>query len=108
MTAQETLEQVAHDLVAVGLYKDTETAIRALALDQIERKINAYQSQVHEFEARLGSSLEEYSQTLTAKATIEAEEEWMEWKGAIVMLEAWREAFQKVLRHVTSTNTYAG
>ena len=46
MTAQETLEKVATGLVAVGLYKDVETAIRALAFEQIERMISAYQSQV--------------------------------------------------------------
>ncbi len=50
MTAQETLEKVATGLVAVGLYKDVGTAIRALALEQIERKIHDYRSRVQDFE----------------------------------------------------------
>jgi hypothetical protein len=103
MTAQETLEKVATGLVAVGLYKDVETAIRVLALEQIERKISTYQAQVREFEAQHHYTLEEYSRALTGKASMEAEETWMEWKGATVMLEAWRKALQEVLHGATST-----
>ncbi len=40
--------------------------------------------------------------TLNVKATIEEEDEWMEWKGATVMLESWRQALQEVLRSATT------
>src|SRR5258705_13678440 len=102
MTAQETLEKVATGLVAVGLYKDVGTAIRALALEQIERKIHDYLSRVQDFERTHHCALEEYSRSLTGKATIEEEDEWMEWKGATVMLESWRQALQEVLRSATT------
>jgi hypothetical protein len=102
MTAQDVLEKVAAGMVAVGLYKDVETAIRALALEQIERKIAAYQTQVQGFEGKYDRSLEEQSRFLEGKATMEEEEEWMEWKGAVVMLEAWQKALQEVLRSASS------
>lgn len=96
MTAQDVLEKVAKSMVTVGLYKDVETAIRALALEQIEKKIAAYRERVQEFERKYGHSLEEHSRLLEGKASIEEEEEWMEWKRATVMLEAWQRALQEV------------
>ncbi len=103
MTAQETLEKVAAGMVAVGLYKDVEAAIRALALEQIERKIGDYLSRVQQLEHRHHCTLEEYGRLLTGKATIEQEEEWLEWKGAAVMLESWQKALQEVLHGASST-----
>ena len=96
MTAQDVLEKVAKSMVTVGLYKDVKTAIRALALEQIERKIAAYRGQVQELERKYGRSLEEHSRFLEGKASMEEEEEWMEWQGATVMLEAWQRALQEV------------
>jgi hypothetical protein len=97
MTSHEILETVAHSLVAAGLYKDEETAIKALAIEQIERKITSYRDQVKALEKKHRLSLEEYSRRLEGKATMEEEDEWMEWKGAAVMLEAWQKALQEVL-----------
>ena len=87
MTAQDVLEKVARSLVAAGLYKDVATAIRALALEQVQA-----------FERKYCHSLEEYSRLIEGRASMEEEEEWMEWKGATVMLEAWQRALQEVLK----------
>jgi hypothetical protein len=101
MTAQDVLENVARGMVAAGLYKDVTTAIRALALEQIERKIAHYRDRVQDFEKQHGHSLEDYSGVLKGKASIADEEEWMEWKGAVVMLEAWQKALQEVLKRAS-------
>ena len=98
MTAQDVLEKVARGLVAAGLYKDVATAIRALALEQVERKAAAYREQVQAFERKYCHSLEEYSRLIEGRASMDEEEEWMEWKGATVMLEAWQRALQEVLK----------
>jgi hypothetical protein len=101
MTAHDVLENVARGMVAAGLYKDVTTAIRALALEQVERKISLYRERVQEFERKYGHSLEDYSRLLEGKASITDEDEWMEWKGAVVMLEAWQRALQEVLKHAS-------
>ncbi|MBI3801553.1 MAG: hypothetical protein HY268_31855 [Deltaproteobacteria bacterium] len=98
MNSQEVLETVAKGMVTAGLYKDIGTAIRALAVEQVERKIAAYREQVQDFERKYHHSLDEHSRFLEGKASMEEEEEWMEWKGAAVMLEAWQKALQEVLR----------
>lgn len=97
MTSQDILEKVAKGMVAAGAYKDVRTAIQALAVEQIERKIAAYRKQVQEFERKYNHTLEEHSRLLEGKATMQDEEEWMEWKGAAVMLDAWQRALQELL-----------
>jgi hypothetical protein len=96
MTSQDILEKVAKGMVAAGVYKDVKAAIQGLAVEQIERKIAAYRKQVQEFERKYSHSLEEHSRLLEGKATMQEEEEWMEWKGATVMLEAWQRALQEL------------
>jgi len=100
MIAQEVLETVARGMVAAGLYKDIAAAIRAMALEQIERKIATYRAQVGRFEKQYHHSLETHSGLLVGRASMAEEEDWMEWKGAVVMLEAWRRALQEVLKNV--------
>ncbi|SRR5712692_2092676 len=97
MTSHEVLESVARGMVAAGLYKDEEAALRALAIEQIERKVTAYREQMQTFERKYHHSLDEHSRLLEGKASTEEEEEWMEWKGVAVMLEAWQNALQEVL-----------
>lgn len=98
MNSQDVLETVAKGMVTAGLYKDIGAAIRALAVEQVERKIAAYREQIQEFERKYHHSLEEHSRLLEGKVSMEEEEEWMEWKGAAVMLEAWQKALQEVLQ----------
>lgn len=97
MTSHEVLESVARGMVAAGVYKDEEAAIKAMAIEQIERKITAYRQQVQIFERKYQQTLDEHSRLLQGKATMEEEEEWLDWKSAVVMLEAWQKALQEVL-----------
>lgn len=97
MASQDVLAKVAKGMVAAGVYKDVKTAIKALAVDQAERKIAAYRKQVQEFERKYDRSLEEQSRLLKGKVSMGEEEAWMEWKGAAVMLEAWQRALQELL-----------
>ena len=97
MTSHEALESVARGMVAAGVYKDEEAAIKAMAIEQIERKITAYREQVQIFERKYQQTLDEHGRLLQGKATMEEEDEWMDWKSAVVMLDAWQKALQEVL-----------
>lgn len=97
MTSHEVLESIAKSLVTAGVYTDEETAIRAMAIEQVEKKIAAYHEQVQTFEEKYPHGLDEHSRLLEGKASMAEEDEWMEWKGAVVMLEAWQQALQEVL-----------
>ena len=97
MTSHEVLESVARGMVAAGVYKNEEAAIKALAIEQIERKITAYREQVQTFERKYQHTLDEHSRVLQGKATMDEEDKWMDWKSAVVMLDAWQKALQEVL-----------
>ena len=103
MTSQEVLEKVAKSMVATGVYKDVDTALRALAVEQVERKIAAYQEQVQAFDRKYRHSLEEHRRLLEGRASMAKEDEWMEWQGAQVMLEAWHSALQEILHSASKT-----
>jgi hypothetical protein len=97
MSSHEILEMVAKGMVAAGVYKDVSTAIKAIAIEQVERKIAHYTSQIQDLERKYKHGVEEHSRLLEGKATIEEEEEWMDWKGAEVMRQAWQKALQELL-----------
>jgi hypothetical protein len=89
-------------VLPASLYKDVATAIRALALEQVERKVTAYREQVQAFERKYCHSLEEHSRIFEGRASMEEADERREWKGAAVMLEAWQRALQEVLQSAAS------
>ncbi len=96
MTSQAVLASIANSLVTAGLYKSEEAALRGVAVELIERKILTYQGQVQTFEERYQHTLEQHTEVLKEAASMQAEDEWMEWKGAAVMLEAWQQALRDV------------
>jgi hypothetical protein len=40
-----------------------------------------------------------FSRDIERRASIAKEDDWMEWKAAITMKEAWQQAFKKFLRN---------
>jgi ribulose kinase len=75
MSSQEVLEMVARGMVAAGVYKDINTAIKAVALEQVERKIAHYTSQIQDFERKYQHGLEEHSRLL--------ELHWRSWNASL-------------------------
>lgn len=90
--AVRTLETIAKTLVGLGRYSSQTDAIRALALDQINRKIACYERRVKNFERKHRASFETFTARLQNRATIRHEDEWMEWEAAIEMRDGWRKA----------------
>ena len=97
MTSQAVLASIANSLVTAGLYKNEEAALRALAVELIKRKISTYQEQVQTFKERYRHTLDKHTEVLKETASMQEEDEWMEWKGAAVMLESWQQALRGVL-----------
>ena len=56
---------------------------------------------VFRFERKYNRRLDEHNRVLEGKATIQEEEEWMEWKGAVVMLDAWQRALRELLNRAS-------
>jgi len=90
--AVKTLETIANALVGLGRYPSQTDAIRAIALEQINRKIASYERRVKNFERKHRVSFETFTKRLQNRATIRQEDEWMEWEAALDMLDEWRKA----------------
>ncbi|MBI5032375.1 MAG: hypothetical protein HZB51_17755 [Chloroflexi bacterium] len=90
--AIRTLEAIANALVSTGRYKTQTDAIRAMALEQIVRKIALYERRAKQFQKKHRVSFEAYTKKLKRHATMRQEDEWMEWEAALDMLDEWRNA----------------
>lgn len=98
MKAQEVIEKTAKVLVDVGVYKDIETAVRSLAIEQIQKKINEYRIIVRDLEKKYGKNFDEFSLYLKGKATAKEEDDWMEWKASLSMIDAYTSCLEKLVK----------
>ncbi len=90
--AAKILETIASTLVTTGRYQTQADAIRAIAIDQVNRKISLYASRVKRFEKKHRTDFDGFSKRLRNRATPRQEDEWMDWETALSMLAAWRKA----------------
>jgi hypothetical protein len=90
--AIKTLEIIANALVGTGRYRTQTDAIRAIALEQIDRKIAFYERRAKHFQKKHGVSFEAFTKRLKRRATMNQEDEWMEWESALAMRDEWRNA----------------
>ncbi len=109
--AVRTLETIANTFVTQGKYKTQAEALRAIALDHVNRSIALYQSRIKRFEKRYrltpnktikrsprisANGFEEhwkvfnqFTARLKNRATIQQEDDWMDWEAALEMFEGW-------------------
>ena len=90
ITAVQTLTTIANTLVATGKYESPADALRALALDQINRKIVLYERRVSRFEKKHRTTFDKFTRKLHGRASTSQEDDWLEWETALEMLEEWR------------------
>ena len=84
--AVKTLETIANTLVGLGQYKSQSDALRAIAIEQVNRKIALYERRVKRFEKKHRATFDKFTKRLRQRATANQEDEWMEWEAALEML----------------------
>jgi hypothetical protein len=90
----ETIERLVKPLVMTGLYRDQISAFKAIVTDYINRKKMEYDGIISSFQKKYDKSFEEFSRDILNSATMEVEDDWMEWKGALEMRGSWSEAYR--------------
>ena len=101
MITQKTISDIVKPLLASGVYKDEKRALRDIVTDYVQRKIDTYTSIISRMEKKHGKNFAAFSKDLKRKATMAREDDWMEWKAAIEMREAWQQTFKKILRNAS-------
>lgn len=94
----QTIPLLTEPLVRAGLYPTQDQALKHIVLDYIDRRIAWTQSKVRRLEKKHGQSFASFGETLSGRATVADEDEWMEWESLLDMLESWGEVKAEVQR----------
>jgi len=99
MITQKAISDILKPLMAAGVYKDERRALKDIVADYVQRKIDAYSTVILRMEQKYGKDFKAFSMDIERRASVAKEDDWMEWKAAITMKEAWHQAFKKLLRN---------
>lgn len=94
MMTQRAVLNLFKPLIKSGIYKDVNVALKDITVDYIERKIESYNAVIKKMEHKYRKDFTAFTKKIKGKARIDTEDDWMEWKAAILMKESW----QKMLR----------
>jgi hypothetical protein len=101
MVTQKIISNILKPLVVSGVYKDETVALKDIIADYMHRRIEAYASVIKRMESKYGKDFDAVSKKIRKKASIEVEDDWMEWKAAILMSQSWHQALKKLLNNAT-------
>ncbi len=85
MHTEEILHSLAKPFIMAGIYKDEKSALTDITLDYVRRKIEQYDSIIFSFKKKHGCDFDQFTAEIKNSASLEIEDDWMEWKGAIEM-----------------------
>ncbi|MCX6579875.1 MAG: hypothetical protein NT166_06785 [Candidatus Aminicenantes bacterium] len=94
MNQVKLLGNLIRPLIVAGIYKDESSALKAIIVDYIDKKIAEYDAIISNFRGKYKRDFDAFTKDLTNSANMDAEDDWMEWKGAIEMRNSWSEAYQ--------------
>lgn len=97
MLTQKTISDILRPLIISGIYKDEKSALKDVVVDFIKKKIEIYASVIRQMEGKYGKDFSSITEEMKSKATIEFEDDWMEWNASILMKDAWHTALKKLL-----------
>jgi hypothetical protein len=99
MITRKAISDILKPLMATGVYKDEQRALEDIVADYVRIKIDTYNGVILQMEKKYGKDFSAFSKDIERKASLVKEDDWMEWKAAITMKEAWHQAFKKLLRN---------
>jgi|SRR3990167_800013 len=101
MKAEKLILDLINPLVTSGIYKDKVVALKDIIADYIERKKGKYDEMIFALQNKHHRDFESFTGDIKNKATIELEEDWMEWKSAVEMKKAYEEALKGIINNAT-------
>lgn len=97
MITQKAISEILRPLLAAGVYKDERVALKDIIADFIQKKITGYSTVINRMEKKYGKDFQGFSKDLRNKASMKIEDDWIEWKAAMTMKEAWQLAFRRLV-----------
>jgi len=102
MQAANVLTTIAESLVATKKYKNLEEALYALAIAEVDRRIARYRRRINRLRKKYNMTFDEFTAHLRGRATIEQEDDWLEWEAALNMLADWEATKKELLQSAGS------
>lgn len=97
MKTEKIISDLVRPLVLSGAYKDEVVALKDIIVTHIEKKIDTYDKIIQTYRKKYGRDFDTFTKDLKNKATLELEDDWMEWKGVSEMKNAWNDALKEVM-----------
>jgi hypothetical protein len=91
MAIDQVIPILTEPLVCTGLYPSPEQALKSIILDYIERQITQIEAELKRYEQKYQQTFAEWSESLSGRATIADEDDWLEWEANLDMLDGWRQ-----------------
>ena len=91
MAIDQVIPILTEPLVRTGLYPSPEQALKSIILDYIERQIAQIEAELKRYEQKYQQTFAKWSESLSGRATIADEDDWLEWEANLDMLDGWRQ-----------------
>jgi hypothetical protein len=99
MTPESVLKTVARELVQTGAYKDEQSALKAMAIELASKKIATYRRTVKRLQKKYNAQdLDEFTRRIEGRASLQQEDDWLEWKAAVEMLHGWQQTRRALMK----------
>ncbi len=90
-TLTQVTSLLTEPFVRTGVYDSSEQALKHIILDYIERQIAWAQAELRRYEQKYQCTFADWSESLSGRATVADEDDWMEWEALLNMLDSWRQ-----------------
>jgi dissimilatory sulfite reductase (desulfoviridin) alpha/beta subunit len=92
MQTEEILHIIAKPFILSGIYKDEITALTDLTFDYVRRNIEQHDNIIIMLKKKHGCGFDQFTEKIKNNTSVETEDDWIEWKGANEMRQAWSNA----------------
>jgi hypothetical protein len=99
MRTEEILHQITKPFILAGIYKDEKAALTDMTLDYVRRKIELYDHIIISLQNKHDCDFDQFTEKMKNNVSLEMEDDWMEWKGANEMRQAWKNANKMILNN---------
>ena len=90
-TITDAIPMLTEPFVQTGLYTNSSSALKYIVMDYLDRQIHQAQIEIENYEHKYQQSFVEWSESISGRATIDEEDDWMEWEAARDMLSGWQQ-----------------
>ena len=90
-TIADAIPMLTEPFVQAGLYTNSGLALKYIVIDYLDRQIHQAQTEIQNYEHKYQQSFIKWSASISGQATIDEEDDWMEWEAAHDMLSGWQQ-----------------